>query len=135
MTAVMWLFLCQFQEVLFMDQTFMKERKIIPLVLSMSLPMVYLSSGQRYHSGNPASCRLQLWCERIPACKEYFYDRPHNGFRDHASRADSQLECSCSTHRNLYRKSSNDHDRCARNAHNQPRFHRVCSFRHLLWRA
>lgn len=40
MTAVMWLFLCQFQEVLFMDQTFMKERKIIPLVLSMSLPMV-----------------------------------------------------------------------------------------------
>lgn len=40
MTAVMWLFLCHFQEVLFMDQTFMKERKIIPLVLSMSLPMV-----------------------------------------------------------------------------------------------
>lgn len=118
-----------------MDQTFMKERKIIPLVLSMSLPMVYLSSGQRYYSGNPPSCRLQLRCERVSACQKYFYDGSHDGFRDHASWADSQLECSCSTHRNLYRKSSNDHDGCARNAHNQPRFHRVCSFRHLLWRA
>lgn len=93
---------------------------------------LYLSSGQRYHSRNPASCRLQLWCERIPACKEYFYDRPHNGFRDHASRADSQLECSCSTDWNLYCESCNDHNRRTCNAHNQLRFHRIRNLRYLL---
>ena len=48
LTVIMWRFCRQYaqdplnkvKEELFMEQTFMKEKKILPLVLAMSLPMV-----------------------------------------------------------------------------------------------
>ena len=93
---------------------------------------LYLSSGQRYHSGNPTARWLQLRSQRISSCKTDFYNCFNNGFWDYGIRTDSKPDRSGLTNRNFYNQSRNNYHRSSCNAYHQPRVCHICDLRYLL---